>query len=780
MKKKQNIHRAWIALSLILAPLKTTCLVNEFAQSPQDAMELINKGSATNNPDNEPTIEFQFEDADLGNLITQIEELFDIKFITDDIISPLAPGAKSIRGNKISFRTNVPFTKQKALNLFITLLDISGFTIIPDSNQKIFRIVAIPQAQRSPLPAYIGSDAATLPDSDQIVRYLYFVKNGSLETLDPIVQSLRSSSSGYLVLKDINAILLTDKSYNIKSLIRIIADLDQGTLPQSMSVLKLKRANAQDVKLLYEALSKSDDKNPSRAFPLRKQAATAQYFPDNVRVIAEPRTNALIILGTQEAVAKIESFILTNIDTELGAETRSPLHIYTLKHADAKTIADLLTDVTQFGKNTTAGKIGGVRDGDKYLKNMSFTAEPITNRIIVRGDYDDFLQVKAVLEELDQQQPQVSIEVLILTIDINEDKGLGTQIRSKTNNIESLSGGTSGLTGTNVKFQTSGIDFGNGKRGFITDNATNATGVQRLLGDLIQLAVGGGVGNTAITLGTDAFGVWGIFNALSTIANTQVVANPFLTVANKQEAIVTVGEERRVVSGQVISGNTNTAVNSFSNDNAGITVNVRPQINSDGMIILGLQIKIEEYTEKEQDSATKLSKEIKTTSIIADKEVLALGGLIKNNISTESSKWPILGNIPILGWLFKNKSKNQRKSNLLILISTQIIPVDSQETITPLTRNRINDYQSTIDSMIQPSEKRDPIDRFFFKPEDATELAVDTLIFERKEKAKRNSTDQNNPKKPTIVADNKQSKKAKKSFKRRSKKETPNNEVITT
>jgi general secretion pathway protein D len=779
--KNQYLSVSFLITSLAVASSISLSVAMRAQNNPEAVMELINKGSLVAPSDEQATIEFQFEDADLGNLITQIEELFDIKFITDDAIFPLAPGAKSIKGNKITFRTQVPFTKHQALNLFITLLDISGFTVIPDANQKIFRIVAIPQAQRSPLPAYIGDDVKILPDSDQIVRYLYFVKNGSLENLTPIVDSLRSSASGYLVLKDLNAFLLTDKAYNIKSLISIINDLDQGTLPQSMSVLKLKRANAQDVKLLYDALIKADEKNPaSRTFPTRRQATT-QLFPDNARVIAEPRTNALIILGPQDAVKKIESFVLTHIDTELGAETRSPLHIYALKYADAKTIADLLSEVAQFGKNTPAGKIGGVRDGDKYLKTMSFTAEPITNRIIIRGDYDDFLQVKKVIEDLDQPQPQVSVEVLILTIDIANSKGLGAQIRSKTDSTTSLLGGHSGLTGPNVKFQTSGIDFGGGPSGFVTNNT--GLGVQRLLGDLVTLAVGAGIGNTAITLGADAFGVWGIFNALNSITNTQVIANPFLTVANKQKALVEVGQQRRVISGNVISGGT--SKDSFSDDTAAITVNVRPQINSDGMIILDLDIKIEEYTSPVQSDATKTSKQIRTVGVLADKEVLALGGLIRNKIGTASSKWPVLGNIPILGWLFKNKSKTQTKSNLLILISTQIIPVDAREAVTSLTRNRMNEYHTTLDNMNQITDTRDPVHRFFFKPESSTELALDSLIFERNEKAlKKEQTQQ--PQKPKIESESttmtaNTTAKSGSWFKRRFfKKKANNREVITT
>src|SRR5207249_4815645 len=140
---------------------------------------------------------------------------------------------------------------------------------------------------------------------------------------------------------------------------------------------------------------------------------------------------------------------------------------------------------------------------------------------------------------------------------------------------------------------------------------------------------------------TDAFGVWGIFNALNSITNTQVISNPFLTVANKQKAKVEVGTTRRVVSAQVISGGTESP--SFTDDTASLIVNVLPQINSDGMIVLDLDIIISDFTDQTNPtSATKFTKQVQTKAVLADKEVLALGGLIKNRINSSSTKTPVL------------------------------------------------------------------------------------------------------------------------------------------
>ncbi len=120
---------------------------------------------------------------------------------------------------------------------------------------------------------------------------------------------------------------------------------------------------------------------------------------------------------------------MQSVDTELTVPY-SPLHVLQLRYADATTVANIMNEVTKFGATTEAGKVGGVRGGDKYLKPITFTPEPETNRIVVKGDYEDFLKAKEVILELDAPQPQVGIEVLLLGITLSEAKQLGAQIRT--------------------------------------------------------------------------------------------------------------------------------------------------------------------------------------------------------------------------------------------------------------------------------------------------------------------------------------------------------------
>ncbi|MCX5925526.1 MAG: hypothetical protein NT124_04520 [Candidatus Dependentiae bacterium] len=670
--------------------------------------------------DQDEKIEFNFQDADLQTLVTHIAELFDITFITDDMIQPMPQGSHALKGNKISFKTNKLLSKKEAWDLFITFLSMSKFAVVPDSNPRIFRIKTEDAAKKSPLTTFIGIDPTTLPNNDQLIRYVYFIENSPIDTIKAILEKLRSPSSDLIILTNHKAFVLTDKAHNIKTLMQIVKELDKVSMPQSMSVLKLRRADAVQVKELYDSLINPDKNKPQQFFQARKQP-TSLFFPENTTIIAEQRTNSLILLGTKESINKIETFILKNIDVELDIPY-SPLYVHQLKYADADTIANIMTQVTQLETGTPAAQHGGVRGKDKYMKPITFVAEKETNRIIIKGHYDDYITAKSVIEKLDEPQPQVAIEVLIISVTLTNRKQLGTQIRSKNP-------GVNGLLGNNVQFQTSGLYQ---TKQVVTRNAISS-GASRLLGNLVTLATGANPGNTIITLGSDAFGVWGIFQALQTVANAQIVSNPFLIATNNTEATIKVGQTRRVQTGLVFAGNSEKGTSALGDEPANLIVRVTPQINADGMIVLNLLVDITNFADPgDPTSATKITRKIETSTIVSNKEILALGGLIKNNVLNDLKKTPVLGDIPILGWLFKNQAKTEDKDNLLILVSTRIIDPHQKKEVSRFNTGHIDDYHGALAKMNYQMSDKDPIQHLFFAPDrEGTEQVMDDFLLKR-------------------------------------------------
>lgn len=712
-----------------LPPIETPIAPVQENKTPAKTTRIAAPLSAEDLANDDETIEFYFEDADIQNLLNQIASLYNVIFITDDMVmmadGKMIEGKKAPKGNKLSFKTHKPLTKKAAWDIFLTFLEISGFTLTTESKPNIYRVVPLASPLKVPIPSFIGTKPEELPTNDQMIRYVYFIQNTTLTTIFPILDALRSTASSLIQLTDMQAFMITDKAYNIVSLMDIVTELDRVAMPQSMSVLKLKRAEAKEVKELYEKLTgtEKDAGVASRLFQARKQP-TATYFPENVRIISYDRTNALILLGPEDAIRKIEEFITQHVDVEITAPY-PPIRVHNLRYANAKQIADIMNSMTKIGEGSAAGTSGGVRGEDKFIKKMTFTPEPVSNRLIIEGDEEDYLMAKEILNKLDEQQPQIAVEALLLSVSINDSQQLGSQIRSKVP-------GADGLLGNTVKFQTSGLYGTAGIQVANPATPPTSTGANRLLANLINLAIGAPAGNTIVSLGSDMFGVWGLLQALQSVTNTQIIATPFLVATNKTKATVTVGQTRRVTVATVVA---TTTANSQDDKPANVILEVTPQINSDGMIILDLNITVDQFADPTNfTSATVNTKKLKTNTVVSNGEVLALGGLIQNSAQLSISQTPILGRIPILGWLFKNRQDAQQRNNLLVLMCARILPPESTGEADKFTQNRILAYHTSLADMVTPTTNSDPINKFFFeRKSDSTERIMENFMFDRQE-----------------------------------------------
>jgi len=681
--------------------LSSPYYLDEFTQPWHDAEEA---------PDR---IEFSFEDAQLINVIRYVEKQFGITFILDDALDPVPKGGQSALGTKVTFTTHTPLTKDQAWDVFLTFLDMAGLAPRPGPYEGSYRITTIdPKSNMSiyndPLPTYIGVHPDQLPESDIRIRYMYFVRNASMDVIKNVMESMKSSQSPQLVpFPDMRGIMITEKAFNVQAIMRIIRELDTVNQPETMSIIKLKRTDATRVAELYKSLAKEDDKQQNLSSRLlgNKREQTVRYFPSGTRVIPEPRTNTLIILGTQSSIEKIESFIANEIDREVSVPFTTT-HIYTLNYIEAEAAKQVLEQAIQFQSNTPAGQYGGTRDGDQYMKPASIAAEATGNRLIITADYAEYYQIEEILKKLDVEQPQVGIKVLIININLNDTREAGTQLRNKVP-------GTEGLLSEQVNFQTSGLA---GSSNVVTNDSQGTTGAQRLLGDLINLAARSNTaGATFLTLGSDQFGIWGIFRLLQTYAHTNIISNPFLITANKNEAEISVGEERRVQSA-ITSGQQ--PVTSFTSINADLSVKITPQISYEGFVTLDVRVTDNQFTGPSGDEITagnRSERIVENSVIMADQETLALGGLIRTRYQESESGVPGLKNIPGLGYLFKNKSKTYTRDSLLILISPEIIPAQNTHKAARYTNSKVETAKETVRKREYNYIKQDPFHRWFFK-----------------------------------------------------------------
>ncbi len=665
------------------------------------------------NPDEK--IEFRFENASLATFIDYFAERFNLTFLLDDALNPAPTGAGKVEGNKITFSTHKPFSKKEAWGIFTSFLDLAGLTVVPGPEPRVYKIAPVKNDSplspgKNPLPLFINTRLEELPNDDSFIRYIVFIENTSMDTIAQVIDQLKSVNSPRIIgIPDMRAFVLTDKSSNIKNMLAIIRELDQPSQTETMRILKLEHGDATKAVALYKELAKVEEPSLTARLLGQRKKPNIHYFPENVRLTAYPPANKIVIIGTKDSVDRVYEFLQKMIDKSTDTQHK-PFFTYELKYRNAVDTARIINDAVKFMDQSEAAKSGGVRDGDKFFRGAYVQAEQASNNLVIFAEYEDYTKIVALIKKIDVEEPQVAIKILLLNIDLSENKELGTQLRNKVP-------GVNGLLGNNVNFQTSGLvntSVPNGTASPIIENP-NGTGATRLLGDLVNLAQLTSAGSTLLTLGSDIYGVWGVFSLLEQYTKTSVVSNPFIVTTNKYPSTISVGTIRRVLDSQIQnSGNT---VGAYKDMSANLTINVTPQISSkDGLISMDVLVNYEQFTGPDNQnlvaSGNRTRKAVNTSVVMANNEVLALGGMIQDTVQDTVTKVPILGDIPILGNLFKNTIKQTSRTSLLVLIMPEVISSTSDAIADRITEDKILDTKAVF---YGEAKQRDPFLRWFFK-----------------------------------------------------------------
>lgn len=673
------------------------------------AATALDKPAATKLDDtqNAQVINLNFENASLELFLKELEQIFQVAFIYDSQVKPeQSNNSKELNSDiKITFRTNKPLNSAQAWAVVDGFLNLAGLARVPViDNLQIFRITKNEIARKEAIPSFIGIDPNLLPESG-LIRYVYFLKNSNPEQMKTVIDSLKSKTATLTTYQDLNALIFTDYAFNIKTLMQIVQELDSACTPTALSILKLKEADAVEVAQLYDDLKNKSGSTSGAGYNTNATNKNMnQSFLQESSVFAEPRTNTLIIIGPPEANSRIEKFITEHIDTKL-AKKRSMIHTIELSYIPAEQIATIFNQLAQFGSNSEAAKFGGTRGGEKYFSRMFFEAEKQGNNLIVRGEPEDFLVVKEIIQNLDKAQPQVALDVLIVTLETKNTRGIGSQIDNKTNK--------------KVNFQTSGFGgTGAGDGSGIQLSPTNS-----LAADLISLATSASIGSTVLSLGKSS--VWALLSVLSIDSKTNVLANPFLVTTNKYPAVVSLGEERRIIT-ETIQASTAGPTPGRGSISADLEVKVTPRINALGTVNMIVDIISENFlypATNEKTNGDKSSRTLHTNASVADGEVLAIGGLSRNVNKNSNTSVPILSKIPIFGNFFKNKTQITIKESLIIFITPKIIYPG--QNLNAFTQNKAAYANSVLDYTDLQDGKRDPIAKWLFKETEEHQMLHD-------------------------------------------------------
>ena len=604
---------------------------------------------------------------------------------------------------KVSLTSRTPFTLSKAWNVLHTLLDMNGFSIVEVDN--VHRIVTTKEAGKQPLPFYSslsGIEPEQLPDIDQDIRYLYRFKNIKVATVQGILSKMLAPNS-IKINKDLGACIITEKSRKIKSAMQVVKSLDTGGLRESIKIVRLRYADSENVARLFTSIIGKKTNQRGLRFLGTAEKKEASFFSSTTKIIPEPIQNSLILLGTEKNLNRIIDFIGKHVDVPITSD-QSRLHVKEIKYASAQKLKPILEGIIKppAGQKKEKSQLVGQF---KFFEDVVITAEsPVDgpggilhgsgNRLIVACNKTDWQRLEKFIDKLDKPDPQIAMEVMIVDASTDLTRQLGTQLRNKP-----------GWLGKNMDAET--MHLGPDARDdFLSER------------NLIGFAAGAIPGTYATLGNTEESDVWGVIKAILSSNNANIISQPFLVANNNKEAFIDITSNIRV-DGKINDPSKVGGARTRDREDmkAQTLVKLTPRINAQGVVNLAITITISEFQETLSGGQPRTSnRELITQASMGTGEVLILGGITTSRLSEILHKTPLLGDLPLIGNLFRSKTKNSTKNNLYIFIRPSVIKPIFEGKPDDYTELKLAYAKYQILGADTYLSNRDPIQRWFFRP----------------------------------------------------------------
>ena len=464
---------------------------------------------------------------------------------------------------------------------------------------------------------------------------------------------------GFTAVEDGKAVRIVPTSSARQSGLKVVPDGDMSGEGFVTKLLRLAFVNPQDiVRTLSPLISKDGN------------------------LIAYPATNSLIITDSVSNIRKIESLVKALDVAAPGA--RGKINVYYLKNANADEIAKILSALVSRLPTATAAAAQPAGPAAILEGSVTITSDKSTNSLIIVASPIDYETVKDVIQKLDIRRRQVYVEAAIIEISLSKQRELGLEFQSS--NLSSLE------SSTNTSY-VGGTNFGNIGSAIASGPAAIAS--------MSGLTIGA-VKGTFKYNGTEYRSVGALLHALQTDGAVNVLSTPNILTTDNQKAEIMVGENIPFVTGQTQSSATSGSIlTTVNRQDVGIKLQITPQITSEDNVRLELKQEISDVTTTAGLDANKVGpstskRAADTTVVIKDRQTMVIGGLIRDNVTSSTSKVPFLGDIPILGWLFKYKTSKTEKTNLMIFITPYIIKnEDDAVAITKRKSDSLEDFRST-------------------------------------------------------------------------------------
>lgn len=476
------------------------------------------------------------------------------------------------------------------------------------------------------------------------------VRNVSVRELAPILrQMIDSAGSGNVVNYDpSNVIMLTGRASVVERLTEVIQRVDHAG-NRTEEVIPLDNASASEIARVLESLTKNSGEN---------QPATLKS-----QIVADERTNSVIVSGDPATRDKMRRLI-RRLDSEMERSGNS--QVFYLKYSKAEDLVDVLKQVSgtlTAAKEEAEGTVGSGRE------IVSIAASKHSNALIVTAPQDIMQSLQSVIEQLDIRRAQVHVEALIVEVAEGSNINFGVQWASKDAGLMQFANGTQIPIGT----LGAAISQAKPQKGSTVISENGATTINPdTNGDLSTLAqLLSGFSGTAVGV---VKGDWmALVQAVKNDSSSNVLSTPSITTLDNQEAFFMVGQDVPVLTGSTVGSNNSNPFNTVERKKVGIMLKVTPQINEGNAVQMVIEQEVSKVEGQTSLDVVFGERKLKTTVLANDGELIVLGGLMDDQAGESVAKVPLLGDIPLIGNLFKSTADKKEKRNLMVFIRPTIL-----------------------------------------------------------------------------------------------------------
>jgi len=633
-------------------------------------------------PNENEKLRMDFVQVDIEEVVKYFAERLQRRFIYDP----------SMLTGKITIISPTDVTLREAWAAFLSAMEVRGYIVFPAG--AFLKIEKAANARKSPVPVITGDS----PNDDSFVTRIINLKFLSVNDIRQAVRNLLSRTAGDVIEHaPTNTLIISDYAFNIRRIVRILNILDVEAFQEQIAVIPLKHASAADLaRKVTEffpsgAAANAGNFRTRGAAPRAVGGATASAAQQSIiqKIVPDERTNSLILLGSERGIDQVKKFIeQMDVPVEGGG---GQIHVYHLQNVKAEDISQTLAALTSGARSGRAGTpsvpvaqpggvpstsaASGATTATLLNGDVKITADVPTNALVIQASPRDFEVLKTIIQKLDIRRRQVFIESAILEAKVGRGSSFGTQASGPFAQTQVLGQKPSATDSTVKKVDSAGV-FSIGSLAQSLDTLLQNPA------QLTGLALGFRSGGTYDISVTNENGdtVTRKVPLLSAIirlsANSEkfnVLSTPHILATANEEATISIGQEIPQITGSTTTEGGATTRN-YTRVRVATELNITPQINADDYLTLKIKQKVNSVgTQSDDGQYNTINREATTTAIVKDQQTIVIGGLMEDRRTVTERKVPFLGDIPILGWLFKSRDTTNEKANLLLFLTPHII-----------------------------------------------------------------------------------------------------------